>query len=197
MVGTLDCEVELDLVLPPAALAWRTCRRGYVFSKQNFWGLLCFAIRVRFSSRGAFFSTSDVELKTKNITVDRRLDCSKPISFVFYDSDNPLESSQEAICAFCAIPLKASSISELENLIKNPKMRVIPSCESGSCLSLNPKANYKNGWTVKEKQTRKRRAQGPERQAPPKKKRPVARKPKKRKRNSKPQPKKKKRPPSS
>jgi len=51
-------------------------------------------------------------------------------------------------------------------------MRVVPSCESIACLTLNPKANYGNGWTVKAKQTRKRRAEGGGSDNPPKRRKP-------------------------
>ena len=36
--------------------------------------------------------------------------------------------------------------------------KVSPSCGKSVCLSMNPKANFQNGWTVKPKQTRKRKA---------------------------------------
>ena len=35
---------------------------------------------------------------------------------------------------------------------------VLLSCGKSVCLSMNPKANFQNGWTVKAKQTRKRKA---------------------------------------
>ena len=35
--------------------------------------------------------------------------------------------------------------------------RVHPNCGKQSCLKLNPKANFKDGWTVKKKQQRKRK----------------------------------------
>ena len=79
----------------------------------------------------------DVELKTKHIKVDGRLDCSDPISVQLYDSDNPLNTSRELICAFCVAPLKPSGAKTLQNLIKDPNMRVVPSCESRACLTLN------------------------------------------------------------
>ena len=131
----------------------------------------------------------NVELKTKNIKVDRRLDCSDPISLQFYDSDNPLKTSRELICAFCATPLNTSGAKTLHNLIKDPKMRVVPSCESRACLTLNPKANYGNGWTVKAKQTRKRRAEGGGSDNPPKRRKPKPKPKPKKKRKNKPKPK--------
>ena len=35
--------------------------------------------------------------------------------------------------------------------------KVLPSCGKEVCLSMNPKANFQNGWNVKMKQTRKRK----------------------------------------
>ena len=61
------------------------------------------------------------------------------------------------ICAFCGCELKNAEIEQLQNLIKDGS-KVSPSCGKPHCLRLNPKANFKDGWTVKKKQQRKRKA---------------------------------------
>ena len=47
----------------------------------------------------------------------------------------------------------------MKNLIKDGS-RVSPYCGKPHCLPLNPKANSNDGWTVKKKQERKRKASG-------------------------------------
>ena len=94
----------------------------------------------------------DKELKTKIVTVDQRLSCADPIEPRFYSKFE----AQNGICAFCTTELKEEDTQELKTLIGN-KWKVQPSCAQKGCLSLNPKANYKQGWTAHAKQDRKRK----------------------------------------
>ena len=115
----------------------------------------------------------DKELKTKIVTVDRRLSCADPIETRFYSQFE----DQNGICAFCTTELKEEDTQQLKTLIEN-KWKVQPSCAQTECLSLNPKANYKQGWTAHAKQDRKRK----QAEAPPPRKKPkktARRKPKK------------------
>ena len=113
------------------------------------------------------------ELKTKVVTVDRRLSCTKPIEKAFYSSEQ--FSGKNEICAFCTTELTSSDAKELKTLIQN-EWKVQPSCGKSACLSLNPKANYKNGWTANEKSSRKRKK--------PSKPKPKPSKPKRRKKST-------------
>ena len=63
------------------------------------------------------------------------------------------------ICAFCGCELKNAEIELLQSLIKDGS-KVSPCCGKAHCLRLNPKANFKDGWTVKNNQERKRKASG-------------------------------------
>ena len=60
------------------------------------------------------------------------------------------------ICAFCGCALQPSQTEKLKELLTKGD-RVHPNCGKQSCLKLHPKANVKDGWTVKKKQQRKRR----------------------------------------
>ena len=113
------------------------------------------------------------ELKTKVVTVDRRLSCSKPIEKTFFSNEK--FSGKNEICAFCTSELTSSDAKELKTLIQN-EWKVQPSCGKSACLSLNPKANYKNGWTANEKLSRKRKK--------PSKPKPKPSKPKRRKKST-------------
>ena len=120
-----------------------------------------------------------VELKTKIVTVDRRLTCSIPIEKAFYSSDQ--FSGKNEICAFCTTELTSSDAKELKTLIQN-EWKVQPSCGQPACLSLNPKANYNNGWTANEKTSRKRRQSAANQQPAKRRKKPS--KPKRRKKST-------------
>ena len=59
-------------------------------------------------------------------------------------------------CAFCGDKLDKSATKTVKTLLEK-ECKVLPSCEKSICLSMNPKVNFQNGWTVKAKQTRKRK----------------------------------------
>ncbi len=101
-------------------------------------------------------------MKTKVVTVDQRLSCADPIEPRFYSKFE----AQNGICAFCTTELKEEDTQELKTLIEK-EWKVQPSCAQTECLSLNPKANYKQVWTAHAKQDRKRKQAGAP--APPKK----------------------------
>ena len=86
-------------------------------------------------------------------TVHRRLSCSNPIEKTFFSNEN---GQVKMKYAFCTTGLTSSDATELKTLIQN-EWEVQPSCGKSACLSLNPKANYKNGWTANEKSLRKRK----------------------------------------
>ena len=83
---------------------------------------------------------------TKIVTVDRRLSVYKMGS-----TEQHLD-----LCAFCGTTLSASDASKLKKLLAEGHT-VFPSCGAIDCLGMNPKANHLNGWTLTEKQTRKRK----------------------------------------
>ena len=85
-------------------------------------------------------------------------------------------------CAFCTTELTSSDAKELKTLIQN-EWKVQPSCGQPVCLSLNPKANYNNGWTANEKTSRKRR-QSAANQQPAAKRRKKSSKPKRHKKST-------------
>ena len=51
----------------------------------------------------------------------------------------------------------AESATETVKTLLEKECKVFPSCGKPVCLSMNPKANFQNGWTVKAKQSRKRK----------------------------------------
>ena len=60
-------------------------------------------------------------------------------------------------CAFYGDKLDKDSTKTVKTLLQK-EYKVLPSCGKPVCLSMNPKSNFQLGWTVKEKQTRKRKA---------------------------------------
>ena len=90
-------------------------------------------------------------------------------------------SGKNEICAFCTTELTSSDAKELKTLIQN-EWKVQPSCGQPACLSLNPKANYNNGWTANEKTSRKRRQSAANQQPAKRRKKPS--KPKRRKKST-------------
>ena len=97
----------------------------------------------------------DSNLKSKNITTDRRLNCGSPIEFAYYTKQYPVNGTVGR-CAFCGDKLDKSATKTVKTLLEK-ECKVLPSCGKPVCLSMNPKANFQNGWTVKAKQTRKRK----------------------------------------
>ena len=69
-----------------------------------------------------------------------------------------MESTEQQLdlCAFCGSTLSASDASKLKKLLAEGH-KVLPNCGAIDCLGMNPKANHLNGWTLTEKQTRKRK----------------------------------------
>ena len=94
-------------------------------------------------------------LKSKNITTDRRLNCASPIEFTYYTVQHQAKATVGR-CAFCGDKLDRSSTKTVKTLL-DKECKVLPSCGKPACLSMNPKANFQNGWTLKTKQTRKRK----------------------------------------
>ena len=91
-------------------------------------------------------------------TVDRRLSCNSGIEYQYYQSVYKMGSTEQHLdlCAFCGTTLSASDASKLKKLLADGH-KVLPSCGAKDCLGMNPKANHLNGWTLTEKQTRKRK----------------------------------------
>ena len=65
-------------------------------------------------------------------------------------------TEQLDLCAFCGTTVSASDSSKLKKLLAEGH-KVLPSWVTKDCLGMNPKANQLNGWTLTEKQTRKRK----------------------------------------
>ena len=99
------------------------------------------------------------DLKTKVVTAEKRLTCNHRVKWQYYHAHESIgnESNPIGICSFCGCELNTSDTEELKKLIKDGS-RVSPSCGKPHCLRMNPKANFKDGWTVKKKQDRKRNA---------------------------------------
>ena len=97
----------------------------------------------------------DSNLKSKNITTDRRLNCGSPIEFAHYTKQHSVKGTVGR-CAFCGDKLDKSATKTVKTLLEK-ECKVLPSCGKPVCLSMNPKANFQNGWTVKAKQSRKRK----------------------------------------
>ena len=97
-------------------------------------------------------------IATKIVTVDRRLSCNSGIEYQYYQSVYKMGSTEQQLdlCAFCGTTLSASDASKLKKLLAEGH-KVLPSCGAKDCLGMNPKANHLNGWTLTEKQTRKRK----------------------------------------
>ena len=97
----------------------------------------------------------DSNLKSKNITTDRRLTCGSPIEFSYYTVQHKVKGTVGR-CAFCGDKLNKADTRTVKTLL-DKECKISPSCGKSLCLSMNPKANFQNGWTVKAKQSRKRK----------------------------------------
>ena len=91
----------------------------------------------------------DSHLKTKVVTVDRRLSCTEKIEWQYYHCVDEIGGWEHdlGICAFCGHDLTVSQMNQLKTLIAKGD-RVLPNCGQKTCLQMNPKANFGNGWTV-------------------------------------------------
>ena len=89
-------------------------------------------------------------LTTKVVAVDRRNTCCHRVESLYYTHVNSSAKSEDplGICAFCGCALQPSQTEKLKELLTKGD-RVHPNCGKQSCLKLNPKANFKDGWTVK------------------------------------------------
>ena len=90
--------------------------------------------------------------KSKNITTDRHLTCGSPTEFVHYTAQHSVKGT----VGRCGDKLNKSATKTVKTLLEK-ECKVSPSCGKSVCLSMNPKANFQNCWTVKAKQTRKRK----------------------------------------
>ena len=96
-------------------------------------------------------------IATKIVTVDRLLSCNSGIKYQYYQSVYKMGSTEQLdLCAFCGTTVSASDSSKLKKLLAEGH-KVLPSWVTKDCLGMNPKANQLNGWTLTEKQTRKRK----------------------------------------
>ena len=95
----------------------------------------------------------------KIVTVDKRLMCNHRVEWKYYHAHDTIGNVKKSIgiCAFCGCDIKKSEIEKLKKLIKDGS-RVSFYCGKPHCLRLKIKANFKDGWTVKKKQDRKRNA---------------------------------------
>ena len=97
------------------------------------------------------------ELSTKVVTIDRRLSCKDPIEYQYYrlDKEKMGEKHQRNVCAFCNMELSKHD-TEILNTHLSQGSQVNPNCAEVSCLKLNPRANFKDGWGLKLSKKRKR-----------------------------------------
>ena len=93
--------------------------------------------------------------KSKNITTDRRLTFASPIEFAYYTVQHNVQGTVGR-CAFCDDKLNKTDTKTVKTLLEK-ECKVSPSCGTSVCLSMNPKANFQNGWTVKAKESLKRK----------------------------------------
>ena len=85
----------------------------------------------------------------------RRRNRGSPIEFSYYTIQHTVKSTVGR-CAFCGDKLNKLDTKTVKTLL-DKECKVFPSCGKEVCLSMNPKANFSNGWTVKMKQMRKRK----------------------------------------
>ena len=97
----------------------------------------------------------DPSLKSKNVTTDRRLNCGSPIEFAYYTVQHKVKQNVGR-CAFCGDKLDKAITKTVKTLLQK-ECKMLPSCGKTVCLSMNPKENFQNGWTVKDKQSRKQK----------------------------------------
>ena len=69
-----------------------------------------------------------------------------------------IEHNQRNVCAFCTSELTSLYAEEVKELLDKDS-KVTPNCGATECLKMNPRANYKNGWTVHSKRKSKRGAE--------------------------------------
>ena len=93
--------------------------------------------------------TKDTHLNTKAVTVDRRRSCGQSVEWQYYTANEKIGKEEHplGICAFCGCNLKQSLTKNMQTLLAQGD-KVQPNCGKASCLQLNPKANFKDGWTV-------------------------------------------------
>ena len=101
--------------------------------------------------------TKDAHLNTKIVTVDRRLACGQSVEWQYYSAKkvHGAENNTSGICAFSDCTLVDSLPNQLQTLLAQGD-KVLPKCGKATCLQSNPKANFKDGWTVTKKRERKR-----------------------------------------
>ena len=78
----------------------------------------------------------DSNLKSKNITTDRRLTCGSPIEFAHYTVRHSVKGTVGR-CAFCGDKLNKSATKTVKTLLEK-ECKVSPSCGKSVCLSMNP-----------------------------------------------------------
>ena len=139
--------------------------------------------------------TKDAHLNTKIVTVDRRLACGQSVEWQYYSAKkvHGAENNTLGICAFCGCTLVDSLTKQLQTLLTQGD-KVLPNCGKATCLQSNPKANFKDGWTVTKKRERKRIRRPDLDSADAKKKKVKLNKPKPKKPKMKPKPKPRKKP---
>ena len=77
----------------------------------------------------------DSNLKSKNITTDRRLNCGSPIEFAYYTKQYAVKGTVGR-CAFCGDKLDKSATKTVKTLLEK-ECKVLPSCGKPVCLSMN------------------------------------------------------------
>ena len=130
--------------------------------------------------------TKDDHLNTKKVTIDRRLVCGQRLEWQYYlaKKAHGAENNPLGICAFCGCTLTDSLTNQLRAWLAQGD-KVLPNCGKATCLQSNPKANFKDGWTVTKKRQRKRIRQPDLDPANPKSKKVKLNKPKPKKRKKK------------
>ena len=78
----------------------------------------------------------DSNLKSKNITTDRRLTCGSPIEFAHYTVQHSVKGTVGR-CAFCGDKLNKSATKTVKTLLEK-ECKVSPSCGKSVCLNMNP-----------------------------------------------------------
>ena len=130
--------------------------------------------------------TKDTHLNTKAVTVDRRRACGQSVEWQYYTANEKIgkEENPLGICAFCGCNLKQSLTKNMQTLLAQGD-KVQPNCGKASCLQLNTKANFKDGWTVTKKRKRKRNLDSDLPKGKKRKSKPKPRKPKPKPKQSK------------
>ena len=79
----------------------------------------------------------DVNLKSKNITTDRRLTCGSPIEFAHYTVQHSVKGTVGR-CEFCGDKLNKSDTRTVKTLL-DKECKVLPSCWKPGCPSMTSK----------------------------------------------------------